>query len=166
MLTTACTGLAPSLDDAVVPPVSARESMQALVAVGSEVAVPFVADEVVASLTGRGGREELVVSGISADRTRSLAFVLDVGALSFGESADLSHHGAVYMEAGPAGGDWLFDGTPQGALNWEGELEPGRDLSAVFQVYIPTWDRDGEGPSEAGVSLEGTFSVRLLEDRR
>lgn len=159
-----CIDLDAPLGDHNMPSPTEREVMDASVSFGADVTFPFLADDVVASLTTVNGREELVVSGISADRRSSLALVLDSQLLSPSDPADLSQHGAVYMEIGYDGTDYIFDSTPQGELVWQGELEPGGDISARFEMFIPAFDRESDGPAELGVTLDGTFLVHLLDD--
>jgi len=148
-----------------MPQSAELETMEASVSVGTERSFPFVADDVVASITTANQREELVISGISADRSRTLAFVLDLETLGYaGETNDLSQHGAVYMEMGPSGSDFIFDGTPQGEIVWFGDLEQGSAITARFELFIPIYDRDGDATEESGVSLESGFlTVQLLE---
>lgn len=160
----ACVGLDPTLDEPRVPSPTEPGSMEASVSFGEDGPFAFRAADVVASITQVNGRESLVVSGISSDRGRSLALVLDLSQLAYQDSVDLSQQGAVYMEDGPDGQVFIYDGIPQGELVWTGDLEPGGALSATFEVFVPVYDRDGEWALDVGVSLEGQFAVHILDD--
>lgn len=160
-----CSSLEPPPEDDLLLPVE-RDSLQAQVSIAGEEPIPFVADEVMANIGTLGDRQELVISGISSDRTRSLAFVLELS--SFPESGvfHLSRHAAMYLEMGLSGADFVFDGPPQGELTLDAPLAAGRELSGNFDVTIPTLDADGLVSSDFWVHLTGTLSVGLEGETR
>lgn len=155
-----CSSLEPPPDDDLLLQVR-RDSLDARVSIADEEPIPFVADEVMANVGTLGDRQELVISGISTDRTRSLAFVLELNLLPESGIIHLSDHAAMYLEMGLSGTDFVFDGPPQGELRLDKPISAGRDLSGSFDVTIPTLDADGLVSSNFWVHLTGSLSVGL-----
>ncbi len=135
-------------------------ALSAIVRVGDGDPVPFVADEVVASLNPTDRERELVIYARTYDLSETLAFVIDLDNASVPGLVDLSAHGVLYLEPGfgLGGADLIFDGVPDGALELEGSPVPGGTLTGRFVVSVPGYDT--ARPSEELLAvLEGSLVI-------
>ncbi len=135
-------------------------ALSAVVRVADGDPVPFVADEVVASLNPSDKDRELVIYARSYDLSETLAFVIDLDTTNVPGVIDLSTQGVLYLEPGfgLGGADLIFDGEPDGMLELDGSPEPGATINGRFLVTIPGYDT-ARPAEEIMVTLEGSLIV-------
>ena len=153
-----CGAEEPPADESLRP--DSEGALSALVRVGDTDPVPFVADEVVASLNPTDRERELVIYARTYDLSETLAFVVDLDNANVPGLVDLSNHGVLYLEPGfgLGGADLIFDGEPEGMLELDGTPAPGGTLTGRFVVTIPGYDT--ARPSEELLAvLEGSLVI-------